>query len=178
MPELSQVAIPARVSLWLWQIAMSLNIGNKSYAKPNSAHSDLQDDVMAYWRAKSPGWIPGKELDLGSRSMDKEVKRADVFVMSETYPPRFIICEVKVGRADFLKDIKSEKYVHYMENCNLFYFVTPSEMVTWEDVPPWCGWLEQRKDRKWFDENITGDPNPGFKMPEEIWHSFAKRLGG
>ena len=78
---------------------LTLDFG-KSYAKPSSAHSDLQDDVMAYWRAKPPGWIPVKELDLGSRSMDREVKRADVFAMSETYPPRFVICEVKVSKPD------------------------------------------------------------------------------
>ncbi len=155
----------------------NLNVGNKSYAKPNSAHADLQEDVCKYWRAKSPGWIPVKELDLGSRSMDREVKRADVFAMSETYPPRFVICEVKVSRADFLSDIKSEKYLHYMDNSNLFYFVTPYALLE-EDIPTWCGWLEQWENKKGFTERWGGEENRQFMMDDQLWHSLAKKLDG
>ncbi len=156
---------------------MTLDFG-KSYAKPNSAHSDLQDDVCKYWRAK--GWIPVKELGLGSRSMDKEVKRADVFAMSETYPPRFIICEVKVSRADFLRGIKEETYLHYMEYCNYFYFATPSELLLAEDIPLGCGWLESWDSkyhvRRQIRERIAVEEDRTFKMNDLIWHSFVKRL--
>ena len=144
--------------------------------KPDSAHSDLQEAVMVYWRAKSPGWIPVKEQDLGSRAMDKEIKRADIFAMSKTYPPRFIICEVKVSRPDFLSDVKSEKYLVYMENCNLFYFATPYGLVIADDIPEWCGWLEQWPTGKGFKECRTGEENRQCKMTDELWHSFAKKL--
>ncbi len=155
---------------------MTLDFG-KSYAKPNSAHADLQEDVCKYWRAKSPSWIPVKELGLGSRSMDKEVKRADVFAMSETYPPRFIITEVKVSKPDFLRGIKEEQYLYYMEDCDLFYFATPRGLIDAEDIPMYCGWLEQWENKKGFTEH-TGEKNTGFQMDDGLWHSFAKKLDG
>ena len=156
---------------------MTLDFG-KSFTKPNSAHSDLAEDVCKYWRAKSPGWIPVKELDMGSRSMDKEVKRADVFAMSETYPPRFIICEVKVSRADFLSDMRSDKYLDYIYHCNLFYFATPYELIDENDLPRGCGWLEQYKNGKGFRERWTGEENKHFTISTESWHVFAKKLDG
>lgn len=146
--------------------------------KPSSAHSELQRDLEVYFRQKNPPWISACEVDLGSRSMDKEVNRADIMAMSVTYPPRFIICEVKVSRADFLRDIKSEKYLHYMECCNYFYFVTPSELLLAEDIPEWCGWLEQWPTGKGFKECRTGEKNRQFMMDDLLWQSFVKRLAG
>lgn len=155
---------------------MTLEFG-KSYAKPNSAHADLQEDVCKYWRAKSPAWIPVKELDLGSRAIDREVKRADVFAMSETYPPRFLICEVKVSRADFLRGVKEEQHLAYAEDCGLFYFVTAEGIVTLEDIPPFCGWIAKLPSGR-LVEYLTGEPNKGFKMNDQLWHSYAKKLDG
>ncbi len=157
---------------------MTLNVGNKGFGKPNSAHADLQEDVCKYWRAKSPGWIPVKELDLGSRSMDKEVKRADVFAITDTYPPRFVICEVKVSRADFLRGVKEEQYLHYMDNCNLFYFVTPWGLLKPGDKPLGCGWLEQWENKKGFNVMWTGEENHEFKMNDQLWYTFVKKLDG
>lgn len=153
---------------------MMLDTG-RSYAKPDGAHGKLQDDLIRYFAQKSPPWIAVRELDLGSRSLDKEVKRADVFAMSETYPPRSIICEVKVSRPDFFRGVKEETYLHYMENCNLFYFVTPYRLITY-DIPFGCGWLEQWENGKGFDE-YGGEPNNQFKMNDQLWHNLVKKLG-
>ena len=145
--------------------------------KPSSVHSELQRDLEVYFRHKNPPWVVAREVDLGSRSIDREVKRVDILAMSVTYPPRFIICEVKVSRQDFFRDIESEKYLHYMENCNLFYFVTPFSLVLENEIPSWCGWIERSFDKKRFTEH-DGEKNNAFKMPEEVWHSFVKRLAG
>ncbi len=136
-------------------------------------HSQLERDVERYWRQK--GWHVVRELDLASRSLDKEVKIADIFAMSPMYPPKFVICEIKVSRADLLSDIKSEKYLHSMENCYLFYFAAPFGLITEDDLPFGCGRLEQWENGKGFNP-YDGEKNNNFKMSDELWHNFARKL--
>ncbi len=151
--------------------------------KPDGAHNKLQDDVCAWLRQWQAGWIPVKEMDLGSRSLDKEVKRADVFAMSETYRPRFVICEIKVSRADFLRGVREEQHLIYAEFCNVFYFATPHGLITEDEVPPGCGWLEEREwpalqgsNKTSLYEEQRGEENRAFKMNDQLWQAFVKRL--
>ena len=144
--------------------------------KPSSEHEKLQDEICKWLKQWHTGWIPVTELDMGSRSMDREIGRADIFAMSVTYPPRFIICEVKVSRADFLSDMRSDKYLDYIYHCDFFYFATPHGLITKDDLPQGCGWLEQYKNKKGFSE-YRGEDNRYFNISTESWHAFAKRLG-
>ena len=146
--------------------------------KPSSAHSDLERDLEVYFRQKNPPWIVAREVDLGSRSMDKEVKRADVMAMSVTYPPRFVIVDAKVSKADLQRGIRAEQHLIYAEFCHRFYYATPFGLITENDLPDGCSWLQQTENGKWFTEEWLDEENRSFKMPEELWHSFAKKLGG
>ena len=148
-----------------------------SVPKPSSAHSDLERDLEVYFRQKNPPWIPAREVDLGSRSIDKEVKLVDILAMSVMFPPRFIIVDAKVSKADLQRGIREEQHLVYAEHCHLFYYATPAGLITAKDIPEFCGWLEQWENRKGFTAH-DGEWNQQFLMSDVVWHSFAKRLAG
>ena len=60
--------------------------------------------------------------------------------------PRIWACEIKVSRADFLRD---DKWHHYLECCNKFYFVCPPGVIAPEEVPHGAGllWASSRGTR-------------------------------
>ena len=67
-------------------------------------------------------------------------KILDGVAIPPTWSPRTIIgYEIKVTRADFLSD---QKYPHYMETCNLFYFVVPKGLIKKDEVPRNVGIIE------------------------------------
>lgn len=45
------------------------------------------------------------------------------------------IFEVKVNRADFLKDLRSGKWRGYLDHCHRFYFAAPSGIIAKDEVP-------------------------------------------
>ncbi|HZK37392.1 MAG TPA: hypothetical protein VFC98_00730, partial [Clostridia bacterium] len=51
-------------------------------------------------------------------------------------PPTVIGYEIKTSRQDFLKD---QKYPIYMENCNIFYFVAPKDVIKKGELPEGAG---------------------------------------
>lgn len=67
---------------------------------------------------------------MGSRIMD-------AVAIKKTWSPRTVIgYEIKTSRADFLND---QKHPVYMENCNIFYFVTPKEIIKKGELPEGVG---------------------------------------
>ncbi len=47
--------------------------------------------------------------------------------------------EVKISRADFLSDIRSEKWRNYMCSVSRLYFATPNGLVDAREIPIGCG---------------------------------------
>ena len=67
-------------------------------------------------------------------------KILDAIAIPVTWSPRTVIgYEIKVSRADFLSD---NKYPHYMETCNRFYFVVPKGLIKKDEVPRNVGIIE------------------------------------
>jgi hypothetical protein len=67
-------------------------------------------------------------------------KILDGVAIPSTWSPRTIIgYEIKVTRSDFLSD---NKYPHYMETCNRFYFVVPKGLIKKDEVPRNVGIIE------------------------------------
>ncbi len=155
----------------------SLNVGNKSYAKPNSAHADLQEDLCTYLSKRvSPPWIALQEMDLGLRGNNARwtgsVQRADVFAIRWTSPLRIHIYEVKVSRADFKGDSKWEGY---LKHCHLFFFVTPNGMIERDEIPEGAGWVEASKRGKSFPTRLTGALNHNYTPSEDQWFAITKK---
>lgn len=61
----------------------------------------------------------------------------DGFAVTQAYQNmKTIGYEVKVSRSDFLQD---KKWQNYLPVCNLFYFVSPPDVIHKEDLPPGIG---------------------------------------
>ena len=141
----------------------------KSYAKPDSQHRDLQRDLSRYLVSASPPWITFMEMDLTDQMYPFDgvenpgLQRADVYAISWRNPVQVCVYECKVSRADFLSEKRSQKYLGSQEHCNLFYFVTTYGLITKDDVPEGCGWIQQNKQNKRFRLRLTGDLNRAYK---------------
>lgn len=70
--------------------------------------------------------------------------RMDAWVMKNSWANlRFIGYEIKVSRSDFLND---EKWRGYLQNCNLFYFVTSdAKIISKDELPPEAGLIVMSK---------------------------------
>lgn len=79
------------------------------------------------------GDIFAAQVKLGSAGS----KIMDAVAIKKTWSPVTIIAyEIKVSRQDFLSD---QKHPVYMENCNLFYFVTLKDIVKEGEIPEGAG---------------------------------------
>ncbi|MGD9567549.1 MAG: MmcB family DNA repair protein [Sedimentibacter sp.] len=64
-------------------------------------------------------------------------KIMDAVAIKKTWSPKTVICyEIKISRQDFLQD---QKHPVYMQNCNLFYFVTLKDVVKEGELPEGSG---------------------------------------
>ena len=79
------------------------------------------------------GDIFAAQVKLGSAGS----KIMDAVAIKRTWSPVTIIAyEIKVSRQDFLSD---QKHPVYMDNCNLFYFVTLKDIVKEGEIPEGAG---------------------------------------
>jgi hypothetical protein len=77
----------------------------------------------------------------------KKGQRADFIAVAASWSkPDVHICEVKVSRADFIKD---NKWPDYLESCTHFWFVTaPGVIKDRSEIPDAAGWVETSKNGK------------------------------
>lgn len=95
------------------------------------------------------------ELRLGSGYSDIAQRRIDLFMISAEKGNYTTAFEIKVSRADFLKDIKNDLKQRgarlYSSN---FYYVAPKEMLKPDEIPMWAGLIEYDFDKKQFQKII------------------------
>lgn len=91
------------------------------------------------------------ELRLGSGFSDVASRRIDLFTISSQKGNYTTAYEIKVSRADFLKDIKNDLKQRgarlYSSN---FYYVAPKDMIKTEEIPIWAGLMEYDFENKVF----------------------------
>lgn len=86
------------------------------------------------------------ECKIGSTWFKSACSRFDMWVMARSWQnPRFIGCEIKVSRQDFLNDNKWQNYLPY---CTEFYFAASHGIVDSSEVPEQAGLLEATKNCK------------------------------
>jgi hypothetical protein len=74
--------------------------------------------------------------------------RPDVFSIVPALDPQHTrpwTCEVKVSRADFLSDVRSEKWKRYRRFSCRIWFAAPEQMIRPNELPEGVGLLEFRK---------------------------------
>jgi len=73
-------------------------------------------------------------------------KIMDAVAIKKTWSPKTVIgYEIKTSRQDFLND---QKYPVYMDNCNIFYFVTPKNIIKKGELPIGAGHMIYNPDTK------------------------------
>lgn len=90
--------------------------------------------------------------------------RIDAWAMNRSWAhPVATAYEIKVSRADFLKD---NKWPGYLPLCNQFYFVTPPDLISVAEVPAEAGWLTIAGSRLLTKKKA---PHRAIQLPEELY---------
>lgn len=112
----------------------------------------------------------------------------DVAAMCLSYSQPLITgYEVKISRADFLCDIRAEKWRNYLDSVERLYFAVPNYMVEPSEVPAECGLLYRgtkswRWHRKAPRRELTPERRAGFvtallfRHYPATWQPAAKGL--
>lgn len=105
----------------------------------------MLDVLEAAFHAKASEWIFLRELRIGTGHRQHEAQRLDAFALNcLPYLGMKRICyELKCSRTDFLGEIRRPlKRRIGMRFSNEFYFVTPTGMLSVQEVPVDCGLIE------------------------------------
>lgn len=83
------------------------------------------------------------EVKNGSTWYSNDMMKFDVFAMKLSWAnPLITIYEIKVSRQDFLRD---QKYMGYLQYCNQFYFVCPTDLIKLDELPDNVGLIYCRE---------------------------------
>lgn len=86
------------------------------------------------------------ECKTASTWFSPRCSRFDAWILARSWRhPRFIGCEIKISRQDFLND---NKWPDYLPFCSEFYFVVSHEIVDSAEVPEQAGLMEASKNCK------------------------------
>jgi hypothetical protein len=104
----------------------------KQLAKRHTGRQQMDDIFLA-------------EVKNGRTWDNRETLRLDAIAIRKSWAkPLVVAYEIKVDRADFLRDTKWPKY---LELCNEFYFACPNGLISEEEVEPTVGliWYNPEK---------------------------------
>ncbi|KAF0234109.1 MAG: hypothetical protein FD177_1021 [Desulfovibrionaceae bacterium] len=138
-------------------------------------------DALAEDLALSLGLLPYLNVVLGSpwmASRHEQPPRADVLGVKPSYTKFCVsIYEVKVSRADFLSDVRSEKWRSYLPHCHRLYFATLPDVCTRADIPAEAGWMV-RTENSWTTRKASQSRDTA--IPEQTLQAlvFARQRPG
>ncbi len=92
--------------------------------------------------------------------------RIDVWVMANSWTqPTITAYEIKVSRSDFRGD---KKWRGYLDYCNEFYFVCPSDLISATEVPDEAGllWVARTGSRLYTKKKA---PYRSVDIPDTLW---------
>ena len=137
-----------------------MNSSNQS-ERQSGCMNDKQktETILEALKRKCTSWhrcnVLFPELRLGSGYSDIAQRRIDLFMISAEKGNYTTAFEIKVSRADFLKDIKNNLKQRgarlYSSN---FYYVAPKGMLKPDEIPMWAGLIEYDFDKKQFQKII------------------------
>lgn len=85
--------------------------------------------------------------------------------------------EVKVSRVDFLSDVKNpEKREAYFKVGQRVFYATPPGLITKDEVPVECGWVEQSQDGQQWIVRKKAPKKKGWEMWDpKLWMNLVIR---
>jgi DNA repair protein MmcB-like len=105
--------------------------------------------------------------------------RPDVFSMAKSLHIKKcspMVHEIKVSRADFFSDVKSDKWKKYTPFCSHFFFVSPKGMVQKDEVPQGAGLLEYDSTAMYRCNSFVAIKNPKVNRDWKFEDEFIMRL--
>ncbi len=106
---------------------------------------------------------PWRQVPLGSVWIDN-AQLADVITIKPSYTKFCLhIYEVKVTRADFLNDLRRDKWRGYMPHCHRLSFAVPVGMVKKDEIPQEAG-LIVRGSKGW--RVLKAAPKTNLEIPQ------------
>jgi len=109
------------------------------------SHRQLSEELARYKN------MALTEVPLGAMWENRNrTPRADVLEVKPSYEDFIVtIYEIKKTRADFLSDIRSEKWKAYLPHCNRFYFACLKGICSKDEIPDGVG-LMLRNENGWY----------------------------
>lgn len=108
-------------------------------------HDALQADLAAHLRGYAKPAMVWTNMQLGPVGSP----RPDVYTIEPTYTAlRAMAYEIKVSRADFLRDAQAGKALGYLNYAGAVVFAAPKGMLSKAEIPAGCGLIE-RGDEAW-----------------------------
>ncbi len=107
--------------------------------------SAMLDALEACFHASRSEWIFLRELRIGLGHRGHSMQRLDAFALNclPHLGSKRVCYELKTSRADFLCEVKRPlKRRIGMRYSNEFFFVTPDQMLSIDEVPVDCGLIE------------------------------------
>jgi len=93
--------------------------------------------ISAICDSLGDGWITFPEVKNGPSWSGVGQRRMDLLAIKKTWRPVTIAAyEVKVSRADFIRD---KKWPEYLPLCNTFYWACPKGLISRKEIDPRCG---------------------------------------
>ncbi len=78
--------------------------------------------------------------------------------------------EFKRTRGDFLRDLRSGKWVKYLNNCHTFTWVCPNGLIHPDEIISPCGllWIGEKKNTEYYDQSIIWIKSEWKKFPKKL----------
>ncbi len=131
----------------------------KSKAAPLDAEALVE--ALHYMHGFEKGWYFFTEVETPFIYGDNgSTRRVDALAIGRYAAKRdtWIGYEIKVSRADFLGELKSEKYLDWEKYCHEFWFVCPMGMVETSEIPDGIGLLEVKRHGRGYIRQPTVRP--------------------
>jgi hypothetical protein len=129
--------------------------------------TQIESAIKTQWVSH---WI--RQCRVGCGYGEDGERTVDLWGISVKRPYLHVAVEIKVSRADFLRDVKQPlKQRRARLMANQFYFAAPSGVLTTADMPTWAGLVEVND-----ESNVTiVVPAPWFDSSPPTW-SFVASL--
>jgi len=127
-----------------------------------------EDEVLRVLAAKHTRdlFVPHCKTGASWYGREGSILILDAWVMPYSWVKPIIGYEVKVSRSDFHRDQKWRAYLPY---CNLFFFVTPFELIRADEVPEEAGLIWVTKTGAGLRYKKHALPNWHHQIPQTIF---------
>jgi hypothetical protein len=107
--------------------------------RKRKTHSELINITCEFFRRRVWACLP--EVKVWNHSVNSAIDVIpDIIAIKRDYLRKSIsIFEIKISRADFLSDVRKQKYLKSMPFASKFYYVCPWDLIQPEEVPDGIG---------------------------------------